>query len=531
VAVGTGDQESQLHALSGVSFGRYLHAPLEGDIGDALVEAVAAAYGVQTLGLGALDGMDEIEVPLEATGALRISVGGAGAPPELVVSRPDGRRIDLRTDDERVRVSVGEERTTVTVIEAEPGNWRIEAGQGAASYHVDAYAVNLHALSLVMLPDEAAGTVGDPLALSDPIEPDPQPSPGGSAASAPPPEWGDGLLDARFEGYAQITRPDGSTRRVALPDAGGGFGRMSADHVIGTYWPGGLEPGTYIVEIEVSIAIGDRDARREARHAVYLAPGRDRDGDGLPDPLEERYGLDPADPQDAEQDHDNDGLGLVAELEESTDPGTWDTDGGGESDGSEAAADRDPLEDADDVPAVTCIPEDAERFDPSSPEESPPAAPEVEAVLPDELHGQRLEIGSMRGLPRSYGFFNYWWDALLICVDAEPDDLAHAVASAAGLDQHFIFAIQIDGHTGDELVDAYTGDLEIATQGQLRVEARTFSGTRYTVVSEGDEPMEATFGDGPTMFRVVRMDFTDTGLWTAPGLDLDLVEALIDAIP
>jgi hypothetical protein len=535
VAVGTGDQESQLHALSGVSFGRYLHAPLARDIGEAVVEAVAAAYSVQTLGLGALDGSGTAEVPLEATASLRISVSGAGAPPELVVSRPGGRRLDLETTDERVRVWVGEERTTITVLEAEPGDWRIEAGRGAASYRVDAYAVNLHALSLVMLPDEVTGTVGDPfeisMALSDPIEPDPQPSPGGSAASAPPPEWGDGLVDARFEGYAQITRPDGSTRRVALPDVGGSFGRISADHVVGLYWPGGLEPGTYIVEIEVAIAIGDRNARREARHAVYLAPGRDRDGDGLPDPLEERYGLDPTDPEDAEVDHDNDALALLGELEASTDPGQWDTDGGGESDGSEVAADRDPLAEVDDVPAVTWIPEDAQRFDPGSPDESPPAAPALEEVLPDELDGARLEIGSMRGLPRTYGFFNYWWDALLICVHAAPDDLAHAVASAAELDQHFIFAIQIEGHTGDSLVDAYAGDLENATQGRLRVETHRFGGTSYVLVSEGEEPLEALFADGPTMYRIVRMDFTDTGLWAAPGLDIDLVEALIDAIP
>jgi hypothetical protein len=534
VAVGRGEQEPQLQALAATSFGRYLHAPQPNAIGDALVEAVAAAYSIQTLAVGPLDEAGEIEVPLEAAGRLRISVGGAGAPPGLFVTRPDGSQIDLETVDERVRVWIGEERTTVTVLEAEPGDWRISAGEGAASYRVDTYAVNLHAHSLVMLPDEASGTTGDAIeismSLSDPIEPVPQPSPSGPAASAPA-EWGDALLDARFEGSALITRPDGSSRRVALPDAGGGFGRVSADHVIGTFWPGGLQPGTYTIEIEVAIAIGDRRAQREARHAIYLAPGRDRDEDGLPDAFEERYGLDTNDPLDAELDHDNDGLGLIAELEASTDLGSWDTDLGGESDGSEVAADRDPLDSEDDVPAVTCVPEDAHGFDPNSPEESPPAAPEVEAALPHELDGRQLEISSMRGLPRIYGFFNFWWDALLICVDADPDDLAHAVATSAGLDQHLIFAIQIDGHTGDELLDAYTGSLEPATQGRLGVEARTFRGTSYVLVSERDEAMEAAFADGPTMYRVVRMDFTDSGLWAAPGLDLDLAEALIEAVP
>jgi hypothetical protein len=75
----------------------------------------------------------------------------------------------------------------------------------------------------------------------------------------------------------------------------------------------------------------------------------DLDGDGLPDRWEDLYGLDSGDPGDALLDHDNDGLSALQEFDHGTLPFAPDTDFGGESDGSEVLAGRDPLYDEDDL--------------------------------------------------------------------------------------------------------------------------------------------------------------------------------------
>jgi hypothetical protein len=74
----------------------------------------------------------------------------------------------------------------------------------------------------------------------------------------------------------------------------------------------------------------------------------DTDGDGLSDADEALLGTDPLVP-----DTDGDGLDDGTEvLVEGTEPLVADTDGGGVSDGAEVAAGTDPLDGADDVPAV-----------------------------------------------------------------------------------------------------------------------------------------------------------------------------------
>jgi hypothetical protein len=79
----------------------------------------------------------------------------------------------------------------------------------------------------------------------------------------------------------------------------------------------------------------------------------DRDRDGLPDRWELLYGLNSADPADASFDYDLDGLSNLEEFQQGTLPFNADTDRGGEADGSEVTAGRDPLYDKDDsLPAI-----------------------------------------------------------------------------------------------------------------------------------------------------------------------------------
>jgi subtilisin family serine protease/uncharacterized membrane protein YgcG len=68
----------------------------------------------------------------------------------------------------------------------------------------------------------------------------------------------------------------------------------------------------------------------------------DRDGDGLPDWWERRYGLDPFDAADATADADRDGLDAADERAAGTDPLRSDTDADNLADGDEAAAGTSP---------------------------------------------------------------------------------------------------------------------------------------------------------------------------------------------
>ena len=77
------------------------------------------------------------------------------------------------------------------------------------------------------------------------------------------------------------------------------------------------------------------------------------DKDKLPDRWENIVRLDPTDQSDAKADYDNDGLDNSREFFLGTHPFNPDTDGGGQSDGSEYITRQDPLFDRDDkIPTV-----------------------------------------------------------------------------------------------------------------------------------------------------------------------------------
>lgn len=70
---------------------------------------------------------------------------------------------------------------------------------------------------------------------------------------------------------------------------------------------------------------------------VVVSAGGDRDGDGLPDDYEQARGLNPADPIDALEDIDSDGLTALREYQLGSDPRKPDTDGDGLADGDEVS--------------------------------------------------------------------------------------------------------------------------------------------------------------------------------------------------
>ncbi len=76
--------------------------------------------------------------------------------------------------------------------------------------------------------------------------------------------------------------------------------------------------GTYDITLKVSDAVGNKDS--DTVTITVEKEDQDSDGDGIPDEWEEKHGLDPNDPYDAEEDMDNDGYTNLEEYEKGTDP-------------------------------------------------------------------------------------------------------------------------------------------------------------------------------------------------------------------
>lgn len=149
---------------------------------------------------------------------------------------------------------------------------------------------------------------------------------------------------------AVVTGPDGNRQEMILFDDGNHSDGTANDGIYANFYTktvmadtGALAPqeikegfeisqsGSYIVNVT---AIKD-GLRREAMDSFAIAGGEDLDGDRLPDQWELDHGLNPNTPNDVGQDPDMDGLPNLCEFQFGTDPRNSDTDGGGESDGSE----------------------------------------------------------------------------------------------------------------------------------------------------------------------------------------------------
>jgi len=74
----------------------------------------------------------------------------------------------------------------------------------------------------------------------------------------------------------------------------------------------------------------------------WLTSEVDSDADGMSDVWETKYGLNPQDASDANNDPDDDGLSSLLEFQKNTNPHNSDTDGDGFSDGYEVAENSDP---------------------------------------------------------------------------------------------------------------------------------------------------------------------------------------------
>ena len=149
---------------------------------------------------------------------------------------------------------------------------------------------------------------------------------------------------------ATVTDPANQRRTVVLFDDGNHGDGEANDGVYANVYtatsmgyiptpdPGdvveGKEPQAVASYTVNFLAIKD-DLRREAQDGFAIDLGKDSDGDEIPDRWEILHGLDPKSKADADLDPDMDGLPSRCEFHVGTDPRNSDTDGGGESDGSE----------------------------------------------------------------------------------------------------------------------------------------------------------------------------------------------------
>lgn len=157
---------------------------------------------------------------------------------------------------------------------------------------------------------------------------------------------------------AQVASSVGLTDTLPLFDDGAHGDGTAGDGTYGGVFTRVNQPGSYDLRVAASGVDNAGHAFNRYAHLSYFAVPEatpslwDPDGDGLPSRWEERFGLDPHNPNGnngAAGDQDGDLLTNAGEFAAGTDPRQSDSDRGGEADGSEASADRDPLTPGDDV--------------------------------------------------------------------------------------------------------------------------------------------------------------------------------------
>lgn len=150
----------------------------------------------------------------------------------------------------------------------------------------------------------------------------------------------------------------GAFTATRLLDDGAHGDGVASDGTYGGSYTRINQPGSYVVRVAATGTDNDGNAFTRYAHLSYYAIPEatpslwDPDGDGLPSRWEQRFGLNPASAaglDGAAGDPDQDSLTNLQEFQAGTNPRQSDSDRGGEADGSEVLAGRDPLDPSDDV--------------------------------------------------------------------------------------------------------------------------------------------------------------------------------------
>jgi hypothetical protein len=294
---------------------------------------------------------------------------------------------------------------------------------------------------------------------------------------------------------ATVQASDGTEQAVQLGPAPEGESLVCClQNMREAHLSGPIAGGPLVVTVRSVGGEGPARYERLVRFGGYMWPAVDSDGDGIRDQVEFRNGMDPGDGSDGAVDADTDGLSMARELGElRTDPFDYDTDDGGEGDGNEVAAGRDPMDPGDDVAQASCLddsntPESAEF----EWQEDAPRATELEALLPDTLLGQRMTKTSISGPPQLHGTTpGIFWYALVQCTGGSPDHLEVAYATRPDWSGLLVVAIRVGRVQGGSVVSVPASELadaflhRIVPTDDLRPRPYVLEGRTATLLETG----------------------------------------------
>ena len=147
-----------------------------------------------------------------------------------------------------------------------------------------------------------------------------------------------------------VTRPNGSNAPIILFNDDGYHGDGAAnDGIYGAYFTDTYYDGSFKLVVTVTgstPATGNFVRRTRTSFDMTFLP--DDDGDGIPNWWEIANGSNPS-INDTALDIDYDGLNLLGEFQNGTNPNDSDSDNGGEGDGSEVSTGGHPLDGSDDL--------------------------------------------------------------------------------------------------------------------------------------------------------------------------------------
>jgi hypothetical protein len=512
VAVGAGEHQP---LLARAASDDYQWADGPSAIARALVPYRLAVSEATLLSHGSVPASGEAVTALVGPNhfGVRFTVVSPGRTLGIEATAPGGRVYTAATRDEAVTVQELGERVTIVVNGVEPGEWRVRITGDAGTAPGAWYEVE-ETLTLASFLRTAYGT-GD---TTDDFRT-------GIAFIGDP--------DSVRAATARITDPAGNERSIELGPLDQDELNIGAEVVLGAIIDVPQPAGSYRVILHLELTDADGSLRTyEWIEGGYVAPLRDTDGDRISDAIEQHNGLDPNDPADGAFDYDHDGLTTAAELvDHGTLPGEWDTDRGGESDGSEVAAGRDPLDHADDRPAKTCLelmPTPAPGATPAATSDTTPKpVPELEAKLPDTVLGRATTKISMDG-PERLDFIFGLFEALLACTGKDHDDLRLAVAIAPELRNWAVVAVEIDGVSGHELSDLWFFRMSRGLTGGLFADAEV-GGRAYRLSEFG----WAVYATDDTFYWVVSLEYGDFPPSPPPDLPDagQIIEGFIAQLP
>jgi hypothetical protein len=144
------------------------------------------------------------------------------------------------------------------------------------------------------------------------------------------------------------------------------------------------------------------------------------------------------------------------------------------------------------------------------PLETDPPAPELEALLPNDILGHRTQKVSMTA-PKKLEYVFAVFDGFLACTNKQRTDLSLAIAIANDLRGWSVTAVRVDGVTGQEMADIFLYRMTNGPTGGL-IEERAVDGRTYSLSEVG----WAVYATDGTFYWIAQLPYGDFPPPTSP---------------